>query len=502
MTRSRLGRRLGLAALGLFLLPALAAGIALVVLLRRGLLADPGTLLVVMTVGLLAPTACAAIAVHGLGRSLVRAVVELHHGTELMASVNPAHRHAVSTGDELEALGAEINRLADRLQEARADLAARVAAASRELEAERRMLSAILGDLAEAVVVATLDGRIILANRMAREALAGGRPVLGEDLYSLVARGDVAPVLERLRPLNNRPERLSLRLQGGLAVACGMSPLLDAAGKMTGFVLALRSPEPSDPGTARPAGGGPGAPRPAFRGAGLVSGVAAATPSPPVPELHDLALLEQTLGRAAPASRARPLLDTTFVVFDTETTGLDPRAGHRILSLAAVRVRGGVVRPGEMFDALIDPRRPVPPESIRFHGITDAMLAGAPAMDEVLPAFLEFAADAVLVGHEVSFDLAFLAVDTARLGLVPLAERQLVLDTRLLSRAVHGAGADHNLEAVAARLGVEIRARHSALGDALATAEILVRLLVLLDGRGVTTLGGLLDLLRRSRPAI
>ncbi|HEX9188892.1 MAG TPA: hypothetical protein VGB87_17565, partial [Vicinamibacteria bacterium] len=210
MIRPRLARRLVLAVLGLFLLPTVVAEVVLLVLHRRGLLADPDTLLAVMAVGLLALASYLAVVAHGLGRSLVRTLHDLHHGTELMASVNPAHRHAVRTGDELEALAEEINRLADHLEEARAGLAARVAATTAELEAERRVLAAILGDLAEGVVVATADGRVTLANRVAREVLAGGQPVLGRDLYTLVARSDVTSVLERLRPAADRPERFLL----------------------------------------------------------------------------------------------------------------------------------------------------------------------------------------------------------------------------------------------------------------------------------------------------
>jgi DNA polymerase-3 subunit epsilon len=143
----------------------------------------------------------------------------------------------------------------------------------------------------------------------------------------------------------------------------------------------------------------------------------------------------------------------------------------------------------------------VPPESVRFHGITDDDLAGAPPLDAVLPAFLAFAGDAVLVGHEVAFDLEFLAPEVLRLGLQPLTARP-VLDTRLLSRSLYGPAADHSLEAAARRLGVPVAGRHSALGDALTAAEILVRLLALLRGWGVETLGDLLRVSRQGHPPL
>jgi DNA polymerase-3 subunit epsilon len=164
-----------------------------------------------------------------------------------------------------------------------------------------------------------------------------------------------------------------------------------------------------------------------------------------------------------------------------------------------VRVRRGAVRRGETFDAIVNPGRPIPQASVRFHGITDAMVAEAPPIDVVLPAFLRFARGAVLVGHQVSFDLRFLRIETERLGLPALQATHPVLDTLLLSEAVHGPLGAHGLDAVADRLGVAVRGRHSALGDALATAEVFVRLVELLGRRGVRTLGEAVEASRRAR---
>jgi DNA polymerase III subunit epsilon len=196
------------------------------------------------------------------------------------------------------------------------------------------------------------------------------------------------------------------------------------------------------------------------------------------------------------ADRERRLDELRFVVLDTETTGLRPEDGDRIVSLAGVKVRRSAVRRGETFDALVQPGRPVPPASSRLHGITDAMLAGAPPIDVVLPAFERFAAGAVLVGHEIWFDLRFLSLEAARLALPPPAVAHPILDARLLSQAVHGKATTHTLEAIAERMGVAVEGRHSALGDALITAEILVRLVPLLAKRGIATLGQALDAAR------
>jgi DNA polymerase-3 subunit epsilon len=217
----------------------------------------------------------------------------------------------------------------------------------------------------------------------------------------------------------------------------------------------------------------------------------------PIP--YDFSYMDRmTPERLAPyAGRALARLD--FVVLDTETTGLRPRGGDRVVSLAAVRVRGGTVRPTEVFDALVRPGRAIPPAAIRIHGITDAMVADAPDPGVVLPAFLDFAGEAVLAGHDIWFDLAFLEPDLARLGLPSLAGHHPVLDTRLLAEVVHGP-ARHDLDAVARRMGVDIAGRHSALGDALGAAEILARLVGALEGRGIPTMEAALAASRRLRP--
>jgi DNA polymerase III subunit epsilon len=208
----------------------------------------------------------------------------------------------------------------------------------------------------------------------------------------------------------------------------------------------------------------------------------------------------EAMARHLPAAtRERRLDDLTFAVIDTETTGLRPDEGDRVVSLAGVRVRGGMVKRAECFDALVNPARAIPAASTRFHGITDEMVADAPVIDAVLPAFARFMEGSVLVGHEVWFDLRFLDPVCARLHLPLLSASHAVLDVRLLSRAVHGTAADHDLEALAARLGVRIRGRHSALGDALATAETFVRLLQLLRKREMRTLGEALEAVRRVR---
>jgi DNA polymerase-3 subunit epsilon len=200
------------------------------------------------------------------------------------------------------------------------------------------------------------------------------------------------------------------------------------------------------------------------------------------PEYYDFALLERS--REAHALDERPLAELTYTVFDTETTGLDPTRDE-IIQIGAVRIVNLRLLRGETFDQLVDPRRRLNAASVRVHGISQDMLRGEPTIDEVLPAFHAFCADAVLVGHNAAFDMRFLQRKEAATG---VRFEQPLLDTLLLSEVLHPALDSHALEAIAERLGVRIVARHNALGDAIATAEVFLRMVDLLHGAGIRTL--------------
>lgn len=184
----------------------------------------------------------------------------------------------------------------------------------------------------------------------------------------------------------------------------------------------------------------------------------------------------------------RPLDGLTYVVFDTETTGLDPSGGDRIVQIAGVRIVNGRVLGGEVFDSLVQPGRPIPAASTQVHGITDAMVADAPPLGPVLARFHAFAADAVLVAHNAAFDMAFLRRDEGQAG---VAFDQPVLDTVLLSAFLQPDSRDHTLDGLCQRYGVPLDpdVRHTAIGDATATARVFLAMLPLLARRDVRTLG-------------
>lgn len=201
------------------------------------------------------------------------------------------------------------------------------------------------------------------------------------------------------------------------------------------------------------------------------------------PEYYDFDLFKQT--EETRALDDRLLTQLSYTVFDTETTGLEPSAGDEIIQIGAIRVVNGRLLRNETIDQLIDPRRRLTPESIPIHGITEDMLKGQPAIGQVLPAFHEFCEDTVLVAHNAAFDMRFLQLKEASTGIV---FRQPVLDTLLLSALLHPNQESHRLEAIAGRLGINVIGRHTALGDAIVTGEIFLKMIPLLAEQNIHTL--------------
>jgi DNA polymerase-3 subunit epsilon len=202
------------------------------------------------------------------------------------------------------------------------------------------------------------------------------------------------------------------------------------------------------------------------------------------PEFYDFDLFHQA--RQTPELDQRPLSELIYTVFDTETTGLEPGAGDEIIAIGAVRIVNNRLLRAETYEQLVDPRRPISEASTAIHGITLEAVRGQPGIERVLPRFHEFCADTVLVGHNVAFDLSFLKRKQEQAG---VRFEQPVLDTLLLSGVVHPNQASHSLEQIAVRLGVAVSGRHTALGDALVTAEVFLRMLPLLAAQGIRTLG-------------
>jgi len=163
-------------------------------------------------------------------------------------------------------------------------------------------------------------------------------------------------------------------------------------------------------------------------------------------------------------------------VLDTETTGLDPSDGHRIIEIGCVELVDHFPT-GRTFQSYLNPEREVPPEAERVHGITSAFLADKPRFGEVADAFLEFIGDAPLVIHNASFDLKFLNAELERVSRTPLSSARAIDTIEIAKNKLPGVR--YSLDELCKRFGIDLSARekHGALLDAELTAQVYLELI-------------------------
>jgi DNA polymerase III epsilon subunit family exonuclease len=425
--------------------------------------------------------------VHGLSR--------MAESLRLMRDANRSFRVSTDGPPEVKQLADAANDLARQRDAMCADVEARIAQARAVAEEERNRLAALVADLPQAVIVCNLDGRIILYNNRARlqarvlapDAHAAGAVIgLGRSIHAVL---DPVLISRALETLQHRLERAGSQplahfvtsTRGGQHIRVQMSPVLSATQPASnptigGYVMTLEN-------ISREAAEHHGdqvtdASEPGHAAAVSLLHVESR------PEFYDFDLFRRA--GEDHAHDDRPLTELTYTAFDTETTGLEPSAGDEIIQIGAVRIVNGRVLRYESMDQLIDPQRPLKAASIKIHGIREEMVAGQPTIDVVLPQFHRFAEDTVLVAHNAAFDMRFLQLKEASTG---IRFTQPVLDTLLLSAVVHPNQESHKLEAIAERLGIPIIGRHNALGDAIVTAEVFLRMVGLLGDMGIRTLG-------------
>lgn len=352
-------------------------------------------------------------------------------------------------------LGPAASALTRQLSDATVLAAETVAERTAALAAEKDRLTAILTDIPIAVMMVNPAHQIVLYDGQSAELLeAEAHARLNASLFDYFKDGPVLAALSEMERSGLRrvpiiAETISGRLFTGH---------LRGLGTQAGYMLML---EPLTPDVERPL-------------------------------TYDFELIHTEVNRD---QRAAPLKSLTYVIFDTETTGLDPRTDD-VVQIGAVRVVNGRIVPGERFDMLVNPGRPIPPASSKVHGISDADVQSAADIAEATRAFHAFTRDSVLVAHNAPFDLAFLKRYGRKIG---LRFEHPVLDTVLLSAVLFGGSATHTLDALSERLGVDIASsnRHTAIGDAVATAQVFVACVSMLEGRGFGTFGMALKEVRK-----
>ncbi len=399
----------------------------------------------------------------------------LEDDIDLIVHGNPHHSPEPPAGHGLGSLPDAVDRLAGELSRARVDTSKAMHSARSRAERRSARLEAILRDLSEAVIVCTQQHRVVLHNQAASQLLAGsGKLGIGRLLTSVVQPADLRGAFTEL----NRRHRSDGGFQGVVTceIACSgpgrerlpgrMRLVVEHDGSVSGYVLVLG-------GAAHPESGE----TPVGRAVDLLER----------PVFYDFDLFDQDLDRALLDT---PLRCLNLVVFDTETTGLEPSRGDQIVQLAGVRVLNARLLPDDRFDELVNPGMPIPRVSTRIHGIRDEMVAGKDSVAEVLRRFHAFVGDAVLVAHNAAFDMKFLKLKEHEVG---AHFDQAVLDTLLLSVVLQPGHGTHTLDAIANRFGVENHDRHSALGDSMTTAEVFVKMIDVLAARGIHNLGQALE---------
>lgn len=184
-----------------------------------------------------------------------------------------------------------------------------------------------------------------------------------------------------------------------------------------------------------------------------------------------------------------PLIDTTFVAFDLETTGLTPVV-DRIVEIGAVRFRAGDVL--DTFQELVDPEIPISPAATATNGITDDMVKGQPTIEQVLPRFIDFLGEDIPIAHHAPFDVGFLSYDISRLNLT-LADRP-VLDTCTIPKRLFPHAHGYSLEHLIAFLNIPVGTLHRALADAEACMALFNRCVAEMGGPQRTTIEEILNL--------
>jgi len=193
------------------------------------------------------------------------------------------------------------------------------------------------------------------------------------------------------------------------------------------------------------------------------------------------------------------------IVLDTETTGLDPSNGHRIVEIGCIELLNAIPT-GQNYHVYINPERDMPEEAFQVHGISSEFLSGKPVFSDICGDFLEFLADGKIVAHNAEFDMRFINAELARLGHDPIGPERVV-DTLALARRRHP-GAPNNLDALCNRYGIDNsrRTKHGALLDAEILAEVYAELMggiqaALIFATGLATMAAEAHGLLRERPA-
>ena len=194
--------------------------------------------------------------------------------------------------------------------------------------------------------------------------------------------------------------------------------------------------------------------------------------------------------------RGLEINNCSFVILDTETTGLEASKGDKIISLAALKIRNSLIQENEFLDELINPERDIPWESVKIHHITDEHVRGKPTLPELQSKINLFLKKSILIGHNIEFDKKFIYQDAANSDLSRRMKKITSIDTIYLTAALYPDLENYDLSYLCEHFNIRTndQIRHSALGDCWITARLFLHLLNKAKEKNITTASGLLKL--------
>ena len=194
--------------------------------------------------------------------------------------------------------------------------------------------------------------------------------------------------------------------------------------------------------------------------------------------------------------RGLEINNCSFVILDTETTGLEASKGDKIISLAALKIRNSLIQENEFLDELINPERDIPWESVKIHHITDEHVRGKPTLPELQSKINLFLKKSILIGHNIEFDKKFIYQDAANSDLSRRMKKITSIDTIYLTAALYPDLENYDLSYLCKHFNIRTndQIRHSALGDCWITARLFLHLLNKAKEKNITTASGLLKL--------
>ncbi len=390
-----------------------------------------------------------------VSKPIERLAATLRTGAHAGVSVTMDTHQARYLGD----LAPAAQAVTGQLSQSTLTAAEAVAAETARLTAEKDRLTALLTDIPVAMILVSPAHQIVLYDGQAAAVLGQiHTPRLNASIFDYFERDTLLAAHANLVKNGSELSFEARGAEGRLTFAARLKPL----GSAPGYMIVIDDAQT------------------------LIS------PTASRPLVYDFDLMDHD---AELAFADRPIMALTYSVFDTETTGLLPHKDE-IVQIGAVRVVNGKIVAGESIDQLVNPGMNIPAASTKVHKVTNEMVADAPDIHTAARQFHTFSRDAVIVAHNAPFDMAFLRRHRRETG---VEWDHPIIDTVLLSAVLFGASETHTLDALCERLDVSIppELRHTALGDAVATAEVLCKMLPMLASRGFTTFGAVIEQTRK-----